>query len=81
MNLERSLPYPMHPWLEGYLVGMTAIPSLVRIDGLDLATYPVPESVDPTLAQRDDFKEGFDEAVQLHEKIDREILNKEFLYE
>jgi hypothetical protein len=45
-----------------------------------IVTYEI-ESVDMTLAARDDFKDGFNEAVQFHEKIAREIPSKEFLYE
>jgi hypothetical protein len=81
MHSERTVNYPMHPHLEGYLIGIAAVPSLVNIDGLELVTYEVPESVDTTLAARDDFKDGFNEAVQFHEKIAREIPSKEFLYE
>jgi hypothetical protein len=73
MDIERSLPYPVHPELIGYLTGMAAVRSEVNIDGLDIATYELPNGIDETLVSRKDFLKGVNDAYKFRDEMDRQL--------
>jgi hypothetical protein len=78
MQPEGSAHYPMHLRLEGYLAGLVATEFVVGQDGsLNISS----DSIDTTLAARDDFKEGVKDARELQAKMDKEIPKREYLYE